>query len=118
MNYISQLIEKQNQTQIIFEKCLILDNTGGTSNIPYYNAFSNPLGDSLSQYFIMQSCRDRLRFIGQALYKALKVLATGPSSYFKIENINSDNVFYYERGLNRFITITDVRYNEQPENDK
>lgn len=66
----------------------------------------------------MQPCRDRLKFIGQALFKALKVLATGPTSYFKIENLNSDNIFYYERGLNRFITITDFRYNKEPENDK
>lgn len=118
MTYIDHLSQKQNQSQIAFEKCLVLDNTGENSNIPYYSVFSHPLGDSLSKYCIMQSCRDRLRFIGQALYTALKVLATGPSTYFKIENIKPDNVFYYERGLKQFITITDFRYNKEPENDK
>lgn len=118
LDYISHLNQKQNQTEIVFENCLILDNSGESSNIPYYNTFNNPLGDSLSQYCIMQSCRDRLKFIGQALFKALKVLATGPTSYFKVENIDSDKIFFYERGLHRFITITDFRYNKEPENDK
>ena len=109
---------KQNQTEIFFEKCVVLDNSGDISNIPYYNVFTNPLGDSLSKYCIMQSCRDRLRFIGKALFQALKVLATGPSTYFKIENLNEDSIFYFERGLNKYITITDFRYNQEPENDK
>lgn len=118
LKHISQLVKKQNQTEIAFEQCFVFDNKGESSEIPYYNVFEHPLGISLSKTCIMRSCRDRLRFIGKALYKALKLIATGPSTFFKIEHINPDNIFYYERGLNKFITITDFRYNEEPENDR
>lgn len=118
LKYLNSLAKKQNQTEVKFEECVIYDNSGDSSDIPYYNVFSQPLGISLSKYCILQSCKDRFRFIGGSLFKALKIIATGPSTFFKIENLSPDNVFYYERGLNRFITITDFRYNKQPENDK
>lgn len=51
------------------------------------------------------------------MIKALKVLATGPSFYFILENMTTDNVYYFDMGPEKYVTITDMKYNAVPITD-
>lgn len=81
------------------------------------NAFANPNGEPLSHYCIFNSCRPKLQKIASLLIKSLKILATGPSFYFILENMTADNVYYFDMGPEKYVTITDMKYNAVPITD-
>jgi len=51
------------------------------------------------------------------MIKALKVLATGPSFYFVLENMSADSFYYFDMGPEKYITVTDMKYNAVPITD-
>ena len=88
MAHINTMLSVQKIKDVRFEQCVVLDNSGGPSDIPYYTPFKYPLGETLAQVCIEDDCRSRLANIAKYILTALKVLSTGPTSYFVIGNMN------------------------------
>lgn len=76
------MIEKKGNLGLKFDKCKIVNDNEGTSELPYYNVFDIPDGESITEYCVLRPCRLRLASIAEALFKGLLVLAGGESSLF------------------------------------
>ena len=81
-------IKVQKIEGVRFEECLIPDNQGGESEIPYMNLFKKPPGESLAERCILNSCRDILPKITRLVLRLMQVAATGPNSFFTLGNVN------------------------------
>jgi len=81
------------------------------------NGFSKANGEPLSTYCIFNDCRPKLQRIASLLIKALKVLSTGPSFYFVHGDLTADNVYYFDMGPKKYLTVTDMKYNAVPISD-
>jgi len=49
--------------------------------------------------------------------KGLKVLANGAPEYYEVNQLNEDNIFYFDMGPSKYLTFTDMKYNAVPVTD-
>jgi len=62
------LIAKQGSKFVKFENCAVADNSGAPSDIPYYNVFTIPFGESMSELCIANNCRSRLANMARRIF--------------------------------------------------
>jgi len=74
-------------------------------------------GELLSTLCIFGDCRQKLKKLSTLLLKGLKIIASGTSFFYEIENITPDNIYYFDMGVNKYLTFTDIRYNHVPFTD-
>jgi len=70
----------------------------------------------MSELCIANNCRSRIANIARRIFQALKMISSGDSSFFEIDTMTTDSVFYYEMFGVSYVYITDMKYNSVPEN--